>query len=274
MPHKPRLTAHHRLQQDQRSTAELVETALVVQTALADARLKAALPEGYQALSVLHARGTRDVLDAAFALCAATDPKRRSLGAMILAELGSPERIFSEECCDALLDLVRHDRDLHVLAVAVSALGHLRNRRCEPDLIALKNHSDEEVRHGVAFALRGTENPASVQALLELMEDSHKMARDWATTSIGQTVSIDGPEIRAALLRRANDSDEITRAAALHGLARRHDGRVRPYLIAELRTERENDHLMQEAAKTFLGLDEARTVDSEELLAALRSGNH
>ena len=274
MPHKPRLTAHHRLQQDQRSTAELVETALVVQTALADARLKAALPEGYQALSVLHARGTRDVLDAAFALCAATDPKRRSLGAMILAELGSPERIFSEECCDALLDLVRHDRDLHVLAVAVSALGHLRNRRCEPDLIALKNHPDEEVRHGVAFALRGTENPASVQALLELMEDSYKMARDWATNSIGQTVSIDGPEIRAALLRRANDSDEITRAAALHGLARRHDGRVRPYLIAELRTKRENDHLMQEAAKTFLGLDEARTVDSEELLAALRSGNH
>ncbi len=274
MPRKPPLTGLQRSQQDRRSTAELVETALVVQTSLADARLKVALPEGYMALSDLHARGTRDVLDAALALCAATDPKRRALGAMILAELGSPERTFPEECCDALLDLVRHDRDLHVLAVAVSALGQLRNRRCEPDLVALKNHPDEEIRHGVAFALCGTENPASVQALLELMEDPYEMARDWATTSIGQTVSIDGPEIRAALLRRANDSDEITRAEALHGLARRHDGRVRPYLIAELRTERENDHLMQEAAKTFLGLDEARTVDSEELLAALRSGNH
>jgi HEAT repeat protein len=160
------------------------------------------------------------------------------------------------------------------LAVAVSALGHLRNRRCEPDLITLKNHPDEEIRHGVAFALCGTENPASVQALLELMEDPYEMARDWATTSIGQTVSIDGPEIRAALLRRANDSDEITRAEALHGLARRHDGRVLPYLIAELRTKRGKEHLFDEAAKTFLGLDEAIDVNSEELLAALRSGNH
>ena len=271
MPHKPRLTAHHRLQQDQRSTAELVETALVVQTALADARLKAVLPEGYHALSVLHARGTRDVLDAAFALCAATDPKRRSLGAMILAELGSPERIFSEECCDALLDLVRHDRDLHVLAVAVSALGHLRNRRCEPDLIALKNHPDEEIRHSVAFALRGTKEPASVQALLELMEDPNERARDWATTSIGQTVSVDGAEIRAALLRRVNDSDVLTRAEALHGLARRRDERVVPYLIANLPLERDGTYPFYDAAMTFLGVDEDREVDLEVLLAALRS---
>ena len=44
-------------------------------------------------------------------------------------------------------------------------------------------------RHGVAFALCGTDRPASVQALLNLMEDPYGRARDWATTGIGQTVS-------------------------------------------------------------------------------------
>ena len=52
-------------------------------------------------------------------------------------------------------------------------------------------------------------------------------------------MSVDRPEIRAALLRRATDSDEITRAEALHGLARRRDERVVPYLIVELPVPRE-----------------------------------
>jgi HEAT repeat protein len=262
----PRLIGHEWLLQDQRSTADLVETALT------DTDREDNLPENYHAIAVLHARGTRDVLEAALALCATPDPRRRALGALILGGLGPFEKkTFPEECCDALLDLVRHDRDLHVLAVAVSALGHLRNRRCEPDLIALKNHPDEEIRHGVAFALRGTKEPASVQALLELMEDPNERARDWATTSIGQTVSVDGAEIRAALLRRVNDSDVLTRAEALHGLARRRDERVVPYLIANLPLERDGTYPFYDAAMTFLGVDEDREVDLEELLAALRS---
>jgi HEAT repeat protein len=263
---EPHPTGLQRMQQDRRSTAELVETAI------ADAELKDDQPENHHAIAILHARGTRDVLQAALDLCAADDPKRRALGANILGQLGSPERTFPEECCDALLDLLRQDHDLGVLISAVFALGHLGNRRCEPDLVALRNHPDEEVRHGVAFSLCGTENPASVQALLELMEDPYEMARDWSTTSIGQTVSIDGPEIRAALLRRANDSDEITRAEALHGLARRLDERVRPCLIGEVLAKREKAHLFHEAAKTFLGLGEELEIGPEELLAALQSG--
>ena len=127
----------------------------------------------------------------------------------ILGQLGSPERTFREECCDALLHLVGHDSDRRVLIVTVFALGHLGNRRCEPDLIALRDHADDDVRHGVAFALCGTDRPASVQALL----------------------------------RRASDSDAIIRAEALHGLARRRDERVVPYLVAELAALGEKAHL-------------------------------
>jgi HEAT repeat protein len=160
------------LQSDSRSTAEVIETAL------ADAERKDDLPENYRDIAVPHARGTRDVLTAALALCGSPDPKRRAMGAEILRQLGPPERTFREECCDALLDLVRHDHDRQVLIAAVFAFGRLDNRRCEADLIALRHHTDEHIRHGVAFALCGTEEPASVQALLQLMEDPYARVRD------------------------------------------------------------------------------------------------
>jgi HEAT repeat protein len=253
-----------RLRQDRRSTSELVEAAL--------AEGDRDPPEGeYLAVAVLTERGTRDVLDAALALSSSPDPERRVLGARILGQLGSPERTFPERCCDALLDLLRHDHDRQVLITTIFAFGHLRNPRCEPDLIALRDHPDDEVRHGVAFALCGSDRPASVQALLEMMEDHSFEVRDWAATGIGGTVSLDGPEIRAALPRRATDTDEITRAEALHGLARRRDKRVVPYLIAELSAEQERMHLFVDAAKTFVGIDEDTKVDSDLVLASLQA---
>ena len=258
-----------RMQRDSRSTADLVETAL------AEAEWEEVPLGHYLAVAVLHARGSREGLDAALALCGSPDPKRRALGAVVVGELGSPERTFPEECCAALLDLVRHDPERQVLIAAVFAFGHLGScERCEPDLIALRNHADEGVRHGVAFALQGATSPTAVQALLELMDDPYEMARDWATTNIGQTVSIDGPEIRAALLRRVTDDDEITRAEALHGLARRRDAQVVPYLIAELPVVRERAYLFVEAAKAYLGVDEEQMIDREVLLGALLSGRH
>ena len=103
------------------------------------------------------------------------------------------------------------------------------------------------------------------------MDDPYAVARDWATTSIGQTVSVDGPEIRAALLRQVEDDDEITRAEALHGLARRQDERALPYLLAELSLPREYGYLFADAAKTYLGFDKDEAIDPDTLIAALEA---
>jgi len=245
-----------RMRQDPRSTVKLIELALA---------------EDRNAIAVLHARGDRAVLNAALALCHSPKVGHRRIGALILGQLGSPKRTFPEECCDALLCLVHHDQSHEVVIQAVFALGHLGNARSEPDLIQLRHHPDRDIRHGVAFALCGAKTPSSVQALLELMEDPYELARDWATTGIGQAVSIDSPEVRAALLRRATDDDEIVRAEALHGLARRHDERVAIYLIAELSMSRRLKYLFVDAAKTFLGIDEAQDTDAEILLSALQA---
>lgn len=253
-------------QPDRRTTAELIETAFIEAWGSQDQ------PEAPSAIGVLHARATREILGAALTLCQSLDPRRRALGAEILGQLGpAGRRAFPEECCAALLDLLRRDSDRDVLCAAVFALGHLGDRRCEPDLVVFGSHPDPVIRHGVAFALCGATAPLSVQALLTLMEDPYELARDWATTSIGRTVSIDGSEIRAALLRRVADEDEITRAEALHGLARRHDARAAPLLIAELSSAGEFTHLFADAAKTFLGFNVNQEAPAAALVAALQT---
>jgi HEAT repeat protein len=254
---------------DSWSTAELIEAAFLEKHGCE--------PDSpCPATMALHARGNREVLEAALTLCRSLDPEGRSLGAAILGELGFPDRTFPEECCDALVGLLRHDPSQEVVTSAVYALGHLGNRRCDPDLLALKDHPEPAIRKGVAFSLIGTTLPAAVPVLLQLMEDLHEETRDWATTTLGQAVCFDSDEIRDALLRRAaTDSDDITRGEALCGLGRRGDRRGVPLLIKELaRIDEQCTSCIQEAAKAYLGIDEDEDVASEELIDALRATRH
>ena len=247
---------------DPRSAAELIEPAL------AEAERDDFIDIHDPAVSILQTRGSREILNATLGLCASPDPKRRALAAEILGQLGFGDRTFPEECCDALLDLVRRDADRDVLTTAVFALGHLGNRRGDPDLIALKAHPDNEVRRGVAFSLNGATSLEAIQTLLELMEDPYELAQDWATTAIAELESGDSPEIRAALWQRVSDSDRIVRAEALNGLARRQDRRAVLRIIAELSgADADSFH---DAAKTVLGLEEGQSFSTAYLLKALR----
>jgi HEAT repeat protein len=233
----------------------------------------------YSPAALLMERGTHDVLEAALLLCDSAQPLKRDLGARILGQLGSP-RTFPEECCDRLLRFLAQEEDLEVLATALFAFGHLGNHRADPEIAKLKNHSADSIRHGVAFALADTVDPDGVRALLELMRDPHTLARDWATTSIGQTVQLDTPEIRNALFERLCDDDRATRAEAHRGLACRHDERLLAYLIAELELEfgpsspdRDEDYdcYFRDAAKIYLEIDEESEVGAPELVFGLKA---
>jgi HEAT repeat protein len=269
-------------QDDPRSTEELIADAVArTRREYADPPEDEEDVKSYEPLAILHARGTREVLDAALALCDSKDPIERGVGANILGQLGDGDRTFPEECCDRLLRLLTDEQDLYVLRRVIFAFGHLGNLRAEPELVKFKNHADHIMRYGVAFSLAGTTHPEAVKALLELMRDPYEQARDWATTSIGGTLELDGPEIREALLERASDEDIFTRAEAHLGLARRRDERLLPYLIAELKElldpsddERDDrvDYEFCNAAKIYLGLDEELKISAEELLATLQRG--
>ena len=221
----------------------------------------------------LHARGTREVLDAALTLCRSLDAGWRALGAHILGQLGQPDRTFPEECCDCLASLL-HDPDEDVVIAALYALGHLGNHCRDSELLPLEKHPEPEIRRGVAFALDGTTLPEAVPVLLRLMKDPHVGTRDWATTTLAAATCFDTPEIRAALLERATeDDDAMTRGEALYGLAHRGDGRALPLLITELSGE-EPAYRAEDAAKICLGRDEFADVTVDTLLEELKADRH
>ncbi len=253
---------------DPRSVAELIETALIP---MPDEEL--ATSPALAALVVLQAKGSREILEAAKALRRSDDPHRRTIAARILGELGLPVRTFPDECCAELTDMLRSEQDPELVRSACSALGHLGNPAAADSLVLFKDHSDPDVRRGVAFALCGigSDSPNAVAALLALMEDSDALARDWATTSIGGTPTIDGQEIREALLRRLTDPDDIVRAEALAGLARRGDQRAVEPLIAALSDGKpERHHLLNDAVRIILGLDDSAQITAEQALSLLR----
>lgn len=249
---------------DPRSTADLI--ALVVN----DIPGEEWSDEARTALVALHDRATREVWEAAQDLCLSASDQHRVAGVHILGELGMP-RAFSDESCDVIAKVLQTSAELNVIRSAVFALGHLQNHRSDAAVIAFADHPDDHVRHGVAFALSGSTSVEVIPTLLTLMDDPYEMARDWATTAIGQTLEWDGPDIRDALLNRTDDPDEITRAEALHGLARRKDSRAIPFLIQEITAPERRQYLFIDAAKEYLGVPEDQKIEAEHLLASLRA---
>ncbi len=214
----------HAARNDPRATHELVTLALTEPDEDA----------AWEAVVMLHFRGTREVLDAARQLCASACPQEKTLGANILGQLGIPNRSFPEESVKVLLKLLDVESDEEVLDAICTALGHIHEPAAIPALCRLKGHPSDQVRYAVVFGLLGFEEELAIETLVELSRDKEDLVRDWATFGLGTQIDTDTPEIRAALLARVFDEDEVTRGEALVGLARRKDERVIEPLIQEL----------------------------------------
>ena len=221
---------------DPRTTADLINLALTEMDENA----------AWDAVVLLHFRGTRDVFDAAKSLCASDCPQEKTLGANILGQLGVPDRSFPDECVAVLTKLLKPESADCVLEAACIALGHLHGEelsgRAVELLCNLKDHADAGVRYAVAFALAGLSDNLTIKTLIELSSDEDPIVRDWATFALGAQTDADTPEIQQALCARLSDSDEITRGEALAGLARRKDERVVEPLIKELSSHHEAEH--------------------------------
>jgi HEAT repeat protein len=206
----------------------------------------------WETVTMLHFRGTREVFDAARQLCASECPQERMLGANILGQLGVPERTFPKEAVAVLLEVLETETDQDVLDAACIALGHTPDSSSVPSLARLKTHSNARVRFGVVSALAGYEDDLAIKTKIEMSSDQDELVRDWATCGLGK-IDVDSPEIRAALIARVSDEDEITRGEALVGLARRKDARAIEPLVKELERYYEAEHVDYsiEAAEEF-----------------------
>jgi HEAT repeat protein len=209
---------------DPRSTHELISQALMEPD-----------EEGaWDAVVLLHFRGTREVFDAACQLCVSYCSLERAVGANILGQLGVPVRAFPAESAKLLAALLALEDDERALGAMCTALGHLRINDAIPALCRLKSHPSADIRFDVAFALSTYEDALVIETLIELSKDREVMVRDWATFGLGTQIEADTAEIRTALFERVFDEDEVTRGEALVGLARRKDQRIIEPLIKEL----------------------------------------
>src|SRR5262245_53303755 len=173
------------------------------------------------AVSILHRRGSKEVLEVARGLCASDCPVERTLGVNVLGQLGIPTRAFPEETVALLLGVLEAETDEEVLAATCVAFGHTQDPRAVPKLARLRTHQSEDVRFAVAFGLGGYTEPEAIETLIELSADPDDLVRDWATFGLACQIDVDTPAIREALYLRLTDPDETTRGEALVGLARR-----------------------------------------------------
>jgi HEAT repeat protein len=232
------------------------------------------LDEGWPAsaaVSALQRLGSREVLDRALEMIASDDPRLRECAVDILGQLGVPTRSFPDECFNATVERLNSDPDPRVLRSAAIALGHLKDPRAIDALVGRVNHGDARVRYAVASALGGNSDPRTVAALIQLTTDEDEIVRDWATFGIGTQGRLDTAEIREALYRRLDDSDEETRYEAMRGLARLGDLRVAQPLIDALKANPENLDLW-DPASTLLKLgDEHEEFNAYALIDGIRS---
>jgi HEAT repeat protein len=241
---------------DPRSTHEIISEAL----------METDEDKAWEHVVALHFRATRDVLEAASALCESDCSVERCLGANILGQLGIRERAFPDECHRVLARMLVSETDPEVLDAVCIACGHLKHPAAIPLLIPLKDHPSADVRYAVVFGLLARDDPRAVATLIELSADEDADVRDWATFGLGSQTDQDTPELRAALAARLNDPDPTTRAEAMVGLARRKDGRVLGPLTEALHP----DHFRRYDPREDLVLEAAEELADPRLVPALR----
>ena len=138
----------------------------------------------------------------------------------------------------------------HAIELGVSPDGEVPRHV----LLERSDHDDGPVRVAAIRALPGTAggqqggvvDPEVVAALVRATCDPVADVRRWATFGLGLLSAV-GPEVEQALLDRLDDNDPETRSEAVRALAdRRHERAVEP-LIAALRDDTVDVHVVDAA---------------------------
>jgi HEAT repeat protein len=201
----------------------------------------------------LQKRGTRAVFDMAAQLCAGEEPRSRSVGLDVLAQLGYENgRPFLAESLAIALRLAR-DSETTVRRSALSALGHLGDAKALPEFLDHIGDSDPGIRLAVAQAIPSVlgdpPQNAGIAALITLSGDAASDVRDWATFGLGSLLDVDGERVRRALRRRLDDPEGDTAGEALVGLARRRDRSIHAKVRALLETENVGNLIVEAAGQ-------------------------
>lgn len=188
-------------------------------------------------LTVLHYRSGPEEFALGAEYCGSAHPLERITGALILSQLGGEERSFLTESVDLLIPLLK-DKDPRVVDHAATALGHRRDPRAVPHLIALDESPDDSIRHAVVLGLTGHNDPKAIASLIKLSKDEDRDVRNWAVFGLATLVQVDTRRVRQVLFDAMADEDDEIMGEAMVGLAARGDTRVVYALLKWWKKER------------------------------------
>jgi HEAT repeat protein len=188
-------------------------------------------------LTVLHHRSGPEEFALGAEYCGSSNAIERIAGALILSQLGGEERKFLTESVDLLIPMLQ-DSDLRVVDHAATALGHQRDPRAVPHLVALDEHPDGSIRHAVVLGLTGHNDPRAVASLIKLSKDEELDVRNWAVFALASLVEVDTRRVRQVLFDAMADEDDEIMGEAMVGLAARGDTRVVHALLKWWKKER------------------------------------
>ncbi|MEN2401728.1 hypothetical protein GKZ90_0018210 [Flavobacterium sp. MC2016-06] len=180
-------------------------------------------------ISVLRKRPSEELFTKCVELTKSEDPKIRSIGIEILAQLGLSPRPFSKQTLKLYFDLLNIENSPQVLMSLLYSIGHNNDKLTKVQIEKLCSfiyNDNKLVKEGLVFSLLGIDNLKAIETLIKLSTDKISNIRNWATFGIGTQIEVDNENIREALWNRVNDKYQETKLEAIVGLAKRKDNRV------------------------------------------------
>jgi len=187
-------------------------------------------------ISAIRKRPSEELFSKCVKLTKSKDPKARSIGIDILAQMGLPPRPFLKQTLKLYFDLLNIENDQEVLKSLLFAIGHNNdhlNKIQIEKLCSFSGTDNNSIKEGLVFSLAFINDLKAIEVLIKLSTDKLSYIRDWATFNIGQ-VERNNKSIREALWARVNDNHQETKLEAIVGLAKRKDSRVNEIIKREL----------------------------------------
>jgi len=188
-------------------------------------------------IRVLRKRPSEELFFKCVELTKSKDPKIRSIGINILAQMGVTPRPFLKQTLKLYFELLNIESNPKVLMSLLYAIGHNNGKLNKTQIEKLCTFSDNDnnwVKEGLVSSLLGVDNLNAIETLIKLSTDKISHIRNWATFGIGTQIERDNKNIKEALWNRINDTHQETKLEAIVGLAKRKDSRVNEIIKQEL----------------------------------------
>lgn len=187
-------------------------------------------------INVLRKRPSKELFFKCKELTKSKDPKIRTIGIDILAQMGLPPRPFLKQTLKLYFDLLSIENDPKVLMSLLFAIGHNNDNLDKIQIERLCTFLDNDnnwVKEGLVSSFAFVNDLKAIDVLIKLSSDKLNYIRDWATFYIAQ-VDRNNKNIREALWARVNDKHQDTKLEAIVGLAKRKDNRINDIIKREL----------------------------------------